>query len=54
MERPFWTRTPQPEQLWLEEAGGTATTRRPAQAAWEVRILKNALHPASWMLLARW
>jgi hypothetical protein len=45
---------PQPEHAWLVEAGGTATTRRPAYAAVKDRMDKNADHPASLMLLARW
>jgi hypothetical protein len=34
--------------------GRHATTRRPAHAALALRMLKNALQPASEMLLARW
>ncbi len=32
-DKPFETMTPQPEQVWLVSAGGTATTKRPAHAA---------------------
>src|SRR5262245_5817275 len=39
--------TPQPEHVWLVNAGLTATTERPAHAALKLRMVKNALHPAS-------
>src|SRR6185369_8693875 len=35
-------------------AGGTATTRRPAHAALASRMVRNCVHPASLMRLARW
>jgi hypothetical protein len=50
-------RVPQPglEHRWLVEAGGTATTLRPAPATLKERMLKNALHPASLLRFAkRW
>jgi hypothetical protein len=54
---PFATSTPQPEQVCDVEAGSTATTSRttsrPALTALKERMAKNALHPASLMLLAR-
>src|SRR5260370_2944815 len=51
-ERPFWTITPQPEQVWLGLAGGTATTRFPAHTAFEAKRLRQALHPPSPMVFA--
>src|SRR5260221_12846527 len=48
------TSTPQPEPIWLVSAGGTATTERPAHTALKLRMLKNALHPASAIDFARW
>jgi hypothetical protein len=53
-DKPFCTTTPQPEHVWLVEAGFTATTRFPAHAALKARMLRNPLHPASAMDLARW
>src|SRR6185369_16617455 len=53
-DKPLDTSTPQPEHVWLVNAGLTATTRLPAHAALWVRMLRNAAHPASLMLLARW
>src|SRR5262245_26609936 len=53
-DKPFWTMTPQPEHVWLVNAGLTAITERPAHAALTLRMLKNALQPASETLLARW
>ncbi|HEX9413785.1 MAG TPA: hypothetical protein VF916_09815, partial [Ktedonobacterales bacterium] len=47
MDTPLATSTPQPEPIWLVSAGGTATTERPAHTALKLRMLKNALHPAS-------
>ena len=52
--KPLATRTPQPEHLWLVNAGSTAITFRPAHAALKERMLKNADQPASWIDLARW
>jgi hypothetical protein len=46
--------TPQPEQAWLVNAGGTATTVFPAYAALQDRMRKKALHPASAIDFARW
>ena len=40
---------PQPEHSWLVNAGGTATARRPADAAWPSRLIRNAAQPASAM-----
>jgi hypothetical protein len=45
IDKPFGTITPQPEHLWLVSAGGTATTRRPASAAWVARRLKIRAPP---------
>jgi hypothetical protein len=53
-DRPFWTRTPQPEHVWLVYAGGTPTARFPAHTALKARMLKKPLQPASLILLARW
>ena len=50
---PFSTTTPQPEHVWLVNAGGTATTSRPAHAALKARIVRNWDHPASDMDFAR-
>ncbi len=52
-DKPFETRTPQPEQACDVYAGLTATTERPAHAALKLRMLKKLLHPASEMLFAR-
>src|SRR5215469_17472205 len=43
-----------PLQSWLVYWAGTATTRLPAYAALLSRMVRNAHHPASLMLLARW
>jgi hypothetical protein len=51
--KPLRTRVPQPLHSWLVEAGYTASTRRPAQAAVAARIARNAAQPASLLLLAR-
>src|SRR5262249_41953207 len=53
-DKPLETSTPQPEQIWLVSAGGTAMARFPAYAALKARMLRNAAQPASWMDLARW
>src|SRR5262245_60468141 len=53
-DKPFWTRTPQPEQACEVEAGGTATPLRPAHAALKARMLKHWDQPASEIDLARW
>jgi hypothetical protein len=53
-DKPLATITPQTEQVWVVEAGDTATTERPAHAALKLRMLKNADQPASVLLLARW
>jgi hypothetical protein len=49
---------PQPEHVWLVTAGATAgviaCARFLALAAWKVRMVRNALHPASRIDLARW
>jgi hypothetical protein len=47
------TKTPPPEQVGLVEAGGTATTLRPASVAVALRMSKNADQPTSLMRLAR-
>ena len=47
-------RTPQPEQVWLVNAGSTASTVLPAFAALKFRMARNADHPASCMDFARW
>src|SRR5215813_10008295 len=52
-DKPIETSTPQPEHRWLVNAGGTATTERPAHAAVKLRVVRNAAQPASAMLLAR-
>src|SRR5215471_12780198 len=52
-DKPLATSTLQPEQIWLVNAGLTAITERPAHAALKLRMLRNAAHPASAMLLAR-
>src|SRR5215831_3382618 len=52
-DKPLETIAPQLERLWLVNAGLTATTCFPAYAALKARMLKNALHPASEMDLAR-
>jgi hypothetical protein len=52
-DKPLWTTAPHPEHVWLVNAGSTAGTRFPALAALKVRRARNALQPASAMLLAR-
>jgi hypothetical protein len=39
------TSTPQPEQIWLVSAAGTATTCFPAHAALNARMVRNSLQP---------
>src|SRR5262249_45627679 len=51
-ERRLGRRSPQPLPCWLGNAGGTATTRRPAAAAWPSRRVRNAAPPAALLLLA--
>ena len=46
------TPQPEPEHAWLVNAGLTACTRFPASAALKVRMVRNALHPASGMRLS--
>src|SRR5262245_20988697 len=53
-DKPLATILPQPEHFWLVNAGSTAITERPAHASLKLRMVKNILQPASWMLLARW
>ena len=54
-DKPLETIAPQPgpEHRWLVNAGLTACTHFPAFAALEARMVKNALHLASAILLAR-
>jgi hypothetical protein len=52
-DKPFTTMAPQPEHVWLVNAGMTATTERSAHAALKLRMPKNALQPASAMDWAR-
>jgi hypothetical protein len=47
------TRSPQPEQSWLVNAGGTATTRVPAHSAVPARRGRNCAPPAAERLVAR-